>query len=404
MTNSKQTESVLPLWQDLPAAQSAVNGACLPAASEGLADPRAVAHAMVTKPLDFPPIDQVVVPGDHVTLAVDPNVPEVVNIVAGVVDALPISQLGTVTVLVSEEATEETLAALRETLPESVEVRLHNGDEREELAYLAANEAGDPLYLNRTLTFADFVLPIVLARSTGSLDPSWQTGGLSPALADATSRRRFRYERLMRRSAANEEAAQVAWLLGIQMIVAVTPTVDGQPQQILVGTTYGIDQALAEQNEALKKPADESLDNHDLVLAYLHGGEQQQTWENVGRALFAARGVVRPGGTIAIVTALREPPSGSLLRLREVQQGSEDDVRKRLLKDTDRHTFTATLLLDAQREGRVVLYSQVPTEKVEQLGIGAIDNSTELDHLISEHASCCVLPSAQFCQPGTSRA
>ncbi|QEG41667.1 nickel-dependent lactate racemase family protein [Roseimaritima ulvae] len=397
MTKPTRSDVNLPRLQDLPAAESAISWDFMPSGFQRLSDPRPAARAAVEQPLDFPPLSEVVVPGDSVTIAVDPNVPDLQDVVAGIVDALPLGDLGDVIVLLNEEALESTLEALREVLPEAVVVKQHDAATQDAMAYLAANQAGDPLYLNRDLTFADLVIPVVLTRPHGSLDPDWVYGGIAPALADATSRRRYRYDLLMRRQQEQVEPRQVAWLLGYQLMVAVTPTVEGQIYKIEAGTADGIYDKLKPDTESNRQPATD--DAVDLVLAYVDGDQQQQTWENIGRALHVARSLVQPGGTIALITAVDDPPRGSLLRLRELQSGNEDEIRKRLLKDNDRYALVATLLLDAMRDGRVVLYSPLEAERVEQLGLGALDTPQALDRLVSEHTRPGLLHCAQFCSP-----
>ncbi|WP_153555730.1 nickel-dependent lactate racemase family protein [Roseimaritima sediminicola] len=392
----------LPRLQDLPAAESAISWDFMPAGFQRLAEVRAAAQQAVEQPLHFPAVGDVVVPGDSVTLAVDPNVPNLPEVLAGIVDALPLGELGDVVVLLGEEAIETSVQAVRDALPESVTVKRHDASEQDAMAYLAANQAGDPLYLHRDLTLADLVIPVVLSRPHGALDPDWNYGGIAPALADATSRRRYRYELLMRRSREQTEPRQVAWLLGYQLMVAVTPTVEGDAYRIVAGTADSIQDNLKPDTEQNRQPAADH--EVDLVVAYLDGDRQQQTWENVGRAVYVARSLVRPGGTIAIVSALEQPPGGALLRLRELQSGDEEALRKRLMKDSDRFSTAATLLLDAQREGRVVLYSRLPGERVEQLGLGALDSPQSLDRLIAEHETAGVLRCAQYCSPGTGEA
>ncbi len=397
MTKPTRSDVKLPRLQDLPAAQTAISWDFMPSGFQRLSEPRAAARRAVEQPLDFPPLAEVVVPGDSVTLAVDPNVPELKDVVAGIVDALPLGDLGDIVVLLGEEAIPATLEQLRAMLPEAVVVKQHDADSQDGMAYLAANQAGDPLYLNRDLTFADLVVPVVLTRPHDSLDPDWIYGGISPALADATSRRRYRYDLLMRRQVEQVEPRQVAWMLGFQLMVAVTPTVEGDLYKVVAGTADGIYDKWKPDTESNRQPATDEM--VDLVVAFLDGDSQQQTWENVGRAVHVARSLVQPGGTIAVVSDLSEAPSGSLLRLRELQTGNEDDVRKRLLKDNDRYALVATLLLDAQRDGRVVLYSSVEAERVEQLGLGALHTPESLDRLISEHTRTGILRSAQFCSP-----
>jgi hypothetical protein len=100
-----------------------------------------------------------------------------------------------------------------------------------------------------------------------------------------------------------------------------------------------------------------------------------------------------------IVSTIERRPGPVIRRLRQMQEGDEEAVRRKLLKEKHRDVTTATVLLDATRDGRVVLFSQLPEEEVEQLGIGAMRDPAALQRLIAAHDSCGILHGAQFCVP-----
>jgi len=91
-----------------------------------------------------------------------------------------------------------------------------------------------------------------------------------------------------------KEASHALWLLGIQFVVQVIPG----PQESVVDVIAGQVDAVAQRSGqrfaevwrgAIPEPA-------DLVVACLDGGEEQQTWDNVIRALALASEVVADGG------------------------------------------------------------------------------------------------------------
>ena len=114
-------------------------------------------------PDDFPPIEAAIVSGDKVALAVDPNVPAVDQVIEGVLRMLRATPAGEVDIVVWDEATEETMQRIRDVAGQTRVIRHHSG-ERESLCYLAADQEALPIYLNRDLVDADFVLPIVAVR------------------------------------------------------------------------------------------------------------------------------------------------------------------------------------------------------------------------------------------------
>src|SRR5690606_27965360 len=141
-----------------------------------------------------------------------------------------------------------------------------------------------PIYLNRSLVDADLVIPIAVARPPGALDPATETGGVFPVFADMQSQRRRRASILRGERGRSKEASQAAWLLGLQLVVTVVPTNDGDVGRVVAGTPAGIDRVVAAQLESAWQRGGPR--QAALVVACLDGDQQQQTWENVGRALF----------------------------------------------------------------------------------------------------------------------
>lgn len=365
---------------------------------------RAAAARAVEHPEDYPAISNAVVSGDAVALAVDANVPDVAQVVLGVIDGLPLDRLSQLTVVLSDETHPETLASVQQALetvvleagsigraPISVEV--HNPDDKENLGYLAANTGAEPIYLNRHLLDADLVIPIIIARPSGSLDPSPADGGIFPAFADAETQRRLRAEALAADGQDDREASEAAWLLGIHFLVAIVPTADAEVALVVAGTPAGI-RRIAEPRIESSWRRDSSR-KASIVIACLDGERQQQTWENVGRALHVARHLVQPGGTVVVTSQLRESIGRSLLRL----TGSDpsEKIESRIIRDRRREALAAALILQLRQEGRVLLLSDLPAERVESLGIGAIEDVSQLVRLLEGHDSCAIVRGAQFC-------
>ncbi|WP_164101943.1 nickel-dependent lactate racemase family protein [Candidatus Laterigemmans baculatus] len=360
---------------------------------------REVARRAAARPEDYPPLAEAIVDGDAVALAVDPNVPHVAEVVAGIVDTLPRERIGSLSVVLSEEAQEATAEQLRQILAGlgEIEVTIHDPADRESLGYLAANTAADPIYLNRRLLDADLVLPIITARPAGSLDPANFDGGVFPAFADGETQRRLRGETIDAAGQDDREAAEAAWLLGLQVLVAVVPTADAHVARVLVGTPGGIRRAAEHQVEAgWQRDVSRKA---SLVFACIDGGPQQQTWDNVARALHVARHLVRPGGTIVVTSRLGERTEKSLRRLAGTE--TYEAMLQRIKKDRGRHALAASLLLQLRQEGRVLLMSDLPAGEIEALGIGAVESTDQLLRLVESHDSCAIIRSAQFCGIGT---
>lgn len=382
-----------------------------------IASVREAARRAAAAPEDYPAIAEAIVDGDAVVLAVDPNVPQVAEVIAGLIDTLPHERIGSLTVVLSGEAQQATAEEIRQILADhqsvadqqtaaepqtptetqQIEVEIHDAANRDSLGYLAANTAADPIYLNRRLLDADLVLPVITARPAGSLDPSSLDGGVFPAFADSETQRRLRGETLEAAGLDDREAAEAAWLLGIQVLVAVVPTADAYVARVLVGTPSGIRRAAEHQVEAgWQRDVSRKA---SLVFACIDGGPQQQTWDNVARALHVARHLVRPGGTIVVTSRVGQRTGKSLRRL--ASNETFEDMLDCIKKDRGRQALAASLLLQLRQEGRVLLMSELPPGEIEALGIGAVESTDQLLRLVESHDSCAIIRSAQFCGIGS---
>ena len=175
-------------------------------------------------PDDFPALEAAIVPGDRVALAIDPGVPQINEIIRGVMKVISQTNAGGVDIVLWDEATDETAEQLRHETDAACEVTRHISDARESLRYLAADESADPIYLNRRLVDADFILPIVTARPLDKLS-GYDLSGIFPTLSDSATRIRHREARsLCSKTAANREPPHLAWLLGVQLQLGVQVT------------------------------------------------------------------------------------------------------------------------------------------------------------------------------------
>ena len=139
-------------------------------------DVAAATKSAIESPLDFPPLRQAVVPGDHVVLALGPGVPQADEIVAAIVPTLLEAGVAPKTSpcfalpVEIESAQPDPGSRLPESIRDSVQSITHDPAHQDELGYLAADPQGAPIYLNRHLCDADLVIPIGCLRSEAT-DP-----------------------------------------------------------------------------------------------------------------------------------------------------------------------------------------------------------------------------------------
>jgi nickel-dependent lactate racemase len=389
----------------------------------------ATAEALAA-PIDFPPLRMAVVAGDKIVLALEPGVPRAPAIVAAVVDA--VMQGGAsaedITILQTQDDPQAAASDPRGELPDGyrrkVRVATHHPGERKDLSYLGADEHDEPIYVSRHLFDADVVVPIGCARVDDALGYGGIRATLYPTFADQTAHERCRAagangaahsnptkERHTRGQSARRsstvaaggggvsqhEANHVAWLLGVLFAVQVVPGGADNILQVLAGHLEVVlerGRQLCRQAWTVDVPRRASL-----VVAAIAGDARQQTWQNVGRAIAAARRVVTENGIIALCTELSETPGPGIRTAGAAQDLPQ--AHRRLHKQNPVDIAAAEQWGQALSRSRVYLLSQLQEEQVEELGAAHVAAAEEVGRLIERSDSCVLLESAQFALPTT---
>jgi hypothetical protein len=364
-----------------------------------LDDPSAAVAAALADPIEFPPLAQALVPGDRIALALDHGVPRAASVLAGVVHTLleagsPPDDISIVLTKADGESPYfDPLAELPAHVREAVHVVTHDPADRTSLAYLAASKAGKPIYLNRAIDDADVVLPIGCLRLDGALGYIGLHGGLFPAFSDEDTQARFRapsstdwpaHQRRRR-----EEADEAAWLLGVHFTLQIVPGPGDTILHILAGESDAVlnrGRQLCEAAWLYRVPRRASL-----VVATIEGGQDQQTWDNFARALFAASQAVEDDGAIVLCTDLQCEPGPALRRLASPEAL---DAIHEIRRDRTADAISASLLVSTCERARVYLLSGLSSDVVEELGLGHVDEPEQVDRLSRQHDSCILLANA----------
>lgn len=361
-----------------------------------LSDPQAATIAALSNPRQYPPLSKAVVPGDRVAIAARADIPCLPEIVSGVISVLEQAglQRDDLCVVLADAANVGTEASATDDRGADLTWERHDPADKGALCYLAAAESGAPIYLNRHLCEADVVIPIGLLRPRGTLGYAGLHSGLFPAFSDVATRQRFSGWTAQAVSAQRKrlgrEAAEVDWLLGLQLAMQIVAGPGDTVRHVLAGLLS----AVAEEGQPLVEAAWTSAcpQRADLVVAAIGGGPSEQTWVNFARALHTALQVSTPGGTIVLCTEMRCGPGASLQRL----SGSDDDERlwRRLQNDHTDDAAAAALLLEHRQSQHIYLLSELDAAVVEAWGIGSIQNPREISRLAEQAASCLLLNDA----------
>jgi nickel-dependent lactate racemase len=368
-----------------------------------------------------------VVPGDKVVLALEPNVPQAAAVVAAVVDEILAGgaspeDLTIVRVEVDPQSeVEDPRSRLSEANRQQVKLAIHHPASRQDVSYLAADEHDQPIYMNRQVFDADVVVPIGCIRLDGPLGYGGVRATLYPTFADQAAQERCRAaatndgnghtatsRRTSKRTAgqgetktaktpavSQSEAEHVAWLLGVVFTVQVVPGPADNVLHVLAGHL----EKVLERGRQLCREAwsFEVPERAKLVVAAIEGDEQQQTWENVGRAVAAAQRIVSDSGVIAVCTELAAAP-GPGMRAAGAAENLEQ-AHRRLQKQKPADTAAAEQWAQALSRARVYLLSRLDEEQVEQLGAAHVAGPVEIGRLIERTESCVLLAGAQYVLP-----
>jgi hypothetical protein len=384
---------------------------CGPDAVES--DVAAATKAAWEAPLDFPPLPQAIVPGDRVVLALGPGVAQAAEVVAAIVPVLCEAAVepGDITVLRTVDDAEAGEPDPRSRLSaehSNVQLAVHNPSEQDDLGFLAADEHGEPVYVNRRLCDADVVIPIGCLRPERppQADGHRQNGKaglwndtLYPTFADSKTTKRLANSGVpLTAGQAAQRRKQVdhlAWLLGIQATIQVVPAGGDAALRVLAGSPEAVFHAGRELCRSQWQP--EIPRRAKLIIVGISGSRPQQTWENVHRALEAAIELVEEGGAIVLCTELESPPGRALKQLAE--SADTETTQSRLRKDRSADAAVARLLAEALDRVTVYLLSRLDEDAVTSLGLAYVARPDEINRLASHYDSCIVVADAQFVRP-----
>ena len=202
----------------------------------------ATLHALA-EPLEYPPLAASIVPGDRIAIAVDETVPQVGEIVLGVVQALRSGGIDdeSISVVTRDAATSQIC---RDVLSQQGEVAVqfvvHDPEDERELCLVGLSKRHGPLVVNRAIFDADLVLPVGCTRR----DRRGVYGCLFPRFSNLEAIARFRTPSRLDSAAAiaelRRETNEAGWLIGVPMVMEVIPAANEKVAQVVVGESHAV--------------------------------------------------------------------------------------------------------------------------------------------------------------------
>lgn len=359
--------------------------------------------AALRRPMDFPSVEQAVIPGDRVTLALDRHTPGAATLVAGIWEVLAPRGPDPEQFTIVQPATRmvSDLPDPRAELPDDVRSQvqwvLHDPSRREKCVYLATTASNERVYLAREVVDADFLIsvgpiafdPLMGYRGTNSVfypglsstDAMLRTHGQGHVELGPEEVRPLR-----------EIVDEIGWLLGNPFTVQVIPAASRGVSRVLAGVCEPVF-AQGKKNLA-EKWIVEVDERPDIVVAAIDHEPGPHAWEQLGAAVEVARNVVARGGKIVILSDLNAELSQGLELIRSGQ--SARDAIRPLRKQAPPDLVCATQLAAAADWARIYLLSGLSDEIVDELFLTPLSSEDEVRRLLAGEESCLFLEAAQF--------
>jgi len=364
-------------------------------------DVRERLRKVLSSPLDFPPLEQTVLPDDRIVLALERGCPCAAEMVAEVCHALQGRGVSSGQMLVLQPRPPAGVAAVdpRRLLPaedlDQMGWICHDSTDNKSHAYLATTARGERIYLARELVEADVVLALGGVGFDSLLGIKGTHTAFYPALSNQETIERTRGEghwelepddvRPLRQT-----IDEVAWLLGSLFSVQTVPGAGGGAAEVVAGANESV---LRRGRQLLQEywrvPVPERV---DVVVASVESAEGTSTWEQVGAALSAAQRIVTRGGRIVLLSDLEQQLGSGLEILRS--QRSPRTAQGAIRKAAPADLIPAMQVAGAIDWARVFFLSHLPEETVDELGMAPLATPQEAVKLLQGDDSCALLGSA----------
>lgn len=370
---------------------------------EPLADVTAATASALAAPINYPAMAQSITPADRVVLALGRSTPHVADVIASVVATLIEVGVDPDGITVLQAPSEPGVKAgdpcrlLQSAVRSRITRVTHDPADRRQLAYLAASKSGEAIFVNRALHEADVVLPIGCLRADDAAGYFGIHSSVYPVFSDTKTLQKFRgfatlEESGSRRHELCDDVDYAAWLLGVNFTIQLVPASGGCVLEVLAGECEAVRQRGRELFHSTWSCT--ASNGASLVVAAIEGDADQQTWENVGRAIHAASCFADEDGAIAICSDLTATPGPAMQRM--ACSSARSSTLRHIGKDRPFDALPAAQLAQALEQHRVYILSKLAPTTIEDLDMIPIAGPDELARLVKQHSSCTLLSNAQY--------
>ena len=359
-----------------------------------LADPSAALLAALEQPIGFPSLRRALTPDDRITVAVDERLPGLAGLVVTLLEYLLSAgiQAEAITLLCAPPSTGQPwLEELPEAL-EEVHCEVHDPSDRRQLSYVASASKGRPLLISRSAVDAAQLVVLTGRRYDPLLGHGGGAGALYPVLGDRATRAQAS-KRLSpdvpsnRPASMMAEAEEAVWLLGLPFFVQVLEGAGDAVAQIIGGPAATLDEGQRRLDALWRRVVPRQA---DVVIASLSGDPARHSFADFAAALACAARVVRPEGSIVLLSEAT-PPENAISNLLRGSASPENAVREYIRRE-DLDLIPGWQWAFAASRGK--LYMLTGLAEVKNLFAAPLENIEQVQEIVSRGESCLVLPDA----------
>lgn len=352
--------------------------------------PARVQHALEYPNDGLPPLRQRVVPGDRVTVVLDPTTSgceQVLQAVLAQLDQGGVTPADT-TILTEIAQSDE----LRDRYAPQFHWQVHQPAARDQLAYLAATRQGRRIYLNRAIVDADVAIVVGPIERTPErmLGPAFAREGVRgpsssifPCFSDDATRTlsaglerpRDSGSTRTRRPGGPSEAREVCLLLGNLFEVGILPGQAGVAAGRLSQQARSVSQYVRDQTRFEPRAL------ADLAVAQVGGSLSPPSWVDLICGVLSAVRLVHESGNLAVVCPLQEAPGPAISALARSDDPRGGPGPLRGLSAAPDYLLAAALA-SLPRSRSVALWSPLDPELVEGLGFVPLSQPKAIQRMI----------------------
>ncbi len=334
-------------------------------------------------PVDYPSLTECIFPGDRIAILVQKGLPAARETLESLIRVLEASRIETDNILVvitppmmrtfdlvefadadPETKMPTTYRMKSDSRDNPLRFDVHATDDVHSSSYLAANEQGNPVYVNRSLCDSDVILPLSYMTPNKKLSDC-----LYPEFSTDETRERYRKkdDTLEQRMAESELANDALGLFfSIELISRPGDVID----DVVCGSRTEIRKIASDMLKSRWNVASDV--DSDVVVTTIESSAESATWSNVVRAVNSAASVVE-GGPIVVWSELADKPNSKIKLACSAQfEGSVPDSLPKKLQH-----FASILC-----ERPVYLKSKLSQNVVEGLGLGFVESAESVERIV----------------------